>query len=91
MLDISLGADGASLQVPQYVLEDALEKSGPRATERFVAGKPTAGDWILVRFRWNFFKSLSHWTTMIWIYIYNHIFFCLVVHNTIGIKFRALQ
>ena len=32
MLDISLGADGASLQVPQYVLEDALEKSGPRAT-----------------------------------------------------------
>jgi hypothetical protein len=30
----------ASLQVPQYVLEDALEKSGPRATQCFAGENP---------------------------------------------------
>ena len=30
----------ASLQVPQYVLEDALEKSGPRAAQCFAGENP---------------------------------------------------
>ena len=52
ILEICVGADdrsqmehsttksAASLQVPQYVLEDALEKSGPRATQRFSGENP---------------------------------------------------
>ena len=60
----------ASLQVPQYVLEDALEKSGPRAAQCFKGGKPNVEFWsdlenectkiIRKSFKHPFFKSLNH-------------------------------
>ena len=39
-MEHSTTKSAASLQVPQYVLEDALEKSGPRATQRFSGENP---------------------------------------------------